>query len=41
MYTRDHGQQFVKALTLGARKFYKRARSKVRRQQDKKEAKHS
>ena len=38
MYTRNHGQQFVKTLTEGARKHYKRARSKTRRQQDKREA---
>lgn len=37
MYNRDHGQQFVKSLTLGARKFYKRSHSKIRRQQDKRE----
>lgn len=37
MYTRDHGKTFVKMLTLGARKHYKRALSKTRRKQDKRE----
>lgn len=37
MYTRDHGRQYVKSLTLGARKIYKRAFSKTRRNDDKRE----
>ena len=38
MYNRDHGKEFVKTLTIYARKIYKRAHSKSRRQQDKREA---
>lgn len=39
MYNRDHGKEWIKDLTKGARKIYKRAHSKTRRQQDKKEVK--
>ena len=35
MYTKNHGKGFLKSLTRGARKVYKGAASKVRRQQDK------
>lgn len=38
MYTRNHGREWVKDLSKGARKVYKRANSKSRRQQDKREA---
>lgn len=37
MYNRSHGQAYVKDLTSYARKIYKRAWSKVRRQADKRE----
>ena len=37
MYTRDHGTTFVKSLTKGARRIYKRRHSKFLRQQDKRE----
>jgi hypothetical protein len=37
MYNRDHGQKLVKSLTKYARNIYKRRRSKVLRQNDKRE----
>ena len=39
MYNRDHGPAHMKSLTKYARRIYKRRRSKVLRQIDKREAK--
>ena len=39
MYRKDHGKKFIKSLTLGGRKHYKRALSKTLRQQDRLEQK--
>ena len=38
MYTRNRGREWVKDLSKGARKVYKRASSKTRRKEDKREA---
>lgn len=37
MYSRDHGNKFIKSLTIGARKHYKHAHSKTLRRQDRRE----